>query len=203
MFSLSSLSKSFFQSKGKAGVKYIFTGIESYNDDILHRYKKGITTHDIDMVCNKLKEYGIYINPGMITFDSLILPHQVKNNIDLLKRIHYYDLFMFTRTLTDLPSDKRSMKNNQITKGFFENKKTERLYFSLVEFRDLLYPLYAEVDRKLITEQIRNKIVEAHFDYFYELYNLITKENENMELGMLKDKFVARISNIISCIKRE
>lgn len=74
------------------------------------RYKKGITTQDIDMVCTKLEEYGIYINPGMITFDSSILPYQVKNNIDLLKRIHYYDLFMFTRTLMDLPSDKHAKK---------------------------------------------------------------------------------------------
>lgn len=124
-----------------AGVKYIFIGIESYNDDILRRYKKGITTQDIDMVCNKLDEYGIYINPGMITFDSLILPHQVKNNVDLLKRIQYYDLFMFTRTLMDLPSDKQAMKNNQITSGSFKNEKTEKLYYSLVEFRDLVYPL--------------------------------------------------------------
>lgn len=186
-----------------AGVKYIFIGIESYNDDILRRYKKGITTQDIDMVCNKLDEYGIYINPGMITFDSLILPHQVKNNVDLLKRIQYYDLFMFTRTLMDLPSDKQAMKNNQITSGFFKNEKTEKLYYSLVEFRDLVYPLYAEVDKKLITEQIRNKIVEAHFDYFYELYDFIVNDNENLELGMLKDKFVARIRNITNRIKRK
>ena len=171
------ISQNLLQLVADAGVKYIFVGIESYNDDILRRYKKGITTQDIDMVCTKLEEYGIYINPGMITFDSSILPYQVKNNIDLLKRIHYYDLFMFTRTLMDLPSDKHAKKNNQITSNFFENKKTEKLYYSLVEFRDLLYPLYAEIDRKLITEQIRNKIVEAHFDYFYELYDLYGEDN--------------------------
>ena len=66
-----------------------------------------------------------------------------------------------------------------------------------------MYPLYAEVDKKLITEQIRNKIVEAHFDYFYELYDFIVNDNENLELGMLKDKFVARIRNITNRIKRK
>ncbi len=198
------ISQNLLQLVADAGVKYIFVGIESYNDDILRRYKKGITTQDIDMVCTKLEEYGIYINPGMITFDSSILPYQVKNNIDLLKRIHYYDLFMFTRTLMDLPSDKHAKKNNQITSNFFENKKTEKLYYSLVEFRDLLYPLYAEIDRKLITEQIRNKIVEAHFDYFYELYDLIVNENESVKLeDMLKNKFVVQIRNITNCVKRK
>lgn len=80
----------------KAGIKYFFIGIESYNDSILKKYKKGITTKDIDIICDKLDEYGILINPGLITFDYSITIEQVKNNVQLLKRIRYYDAFMFT-----------------------------------------------------------------------------------------------------------
>lgn len=104
----------------KAGVKYFFIGFESYNDEILERYHKGITTKDIDVICKYLDDYEILVNPGLITFDTKILPQQVKNNIDLLKRLHYYDAFMFTRTLVDLPHENQKQKS--VKKKFSKTK---------------------------------------------------------------------------------
>ncbi len=185
-----------------AGVKYVFVGIESYNDDILKKYKKGITTADIDVVCDKLDEYGIFINPGMITFERNILPYQVKNNIDLLKRIGYYDLFMFTRTLMELPSDKQVMKDNKVNYDFFNDRKTEKLYYLLVEFRDLIYPLYADITRDLITDQIRNIIINLHFDYFYDIYDAVCEEKEDFEFDCIKDRYYMKMNCVLRNIRK-
>lgn len=180
----------------KAGVKYFFIGFESYNDDILKRYHKGITTNDIDDICFELEKHDILINPGMITFDTYILPYQVKRNVDLLRRIHYYDLFMFTRTLMDLPSETQKMKDNRIKKGAFADSHTEKLYYSLVYFRDSLYPIYGEVDKCLITDEIRNSVIDKHFEFFYKLYDLVIHDEYN-SIETLSNMYVDNIKKIL------
>ena len=157
----------------RAGVSYFFIGFESYNDEILRRYHKGITTNEIDCIIEQLNKYNIAVNPGMITFDYEICPDQVKRNIDLLKKLHYYDLFMFTRTLMNLPSEKQGMRDNRIHRGDFFNPETEKLYYALVDHRDRLYTMYSYVDRYKITDEIRDHVVQLHFDFFYEIYDAI------------------------------
>lgn len=171
----------------QAGVRYFFIGFESYNDNILKRYHKGITTGDIDAIIHQLEYYHISVNPGLITFDYDIRPEQVKNNVDLLNRLHYYDLFMFTRTLMNLPNEERGMRDNRIRSGDFLIPETEMLYNALIDFRDRLYPLYGIVDRHKITDKIRNSIIQQHFAGFYELFDAIT--------GKRPDS----IENIIMC----
>lgn len=163
----------------RAGIKYMFIGFESYNDEILKRYNKGITTKDIDIICDYLQKYNISINPGMITFDYDITIEQVKRNIDLLKRIDYYDAFMFTRTLMILPDEKTKIRDNKIHRGDFKHKDTELLYDILVTFRDRIYKLYADVDKNKITDIIRSRVINLHYEFFYCVYKKIMIKEYN------------------------
>lgn len=165
----------------EGGAKYFFVGFESYNDDILKRYKKGITTKDIDFICDKLEQNGIQVNPGMITFDYSLTPQQVFNNITLLRRVNYYDAFMFTRTLMILPNKNTKMKDNRVKKGGFLYRETETLYNLLVEFRDQIYELYMKVKRDKINDNIRNNIINEHYAFFFDIYNAIMQNSGNYQ----------------------
>lgn len=186
----------------QAGVKYFFIGFESYNDDILRRYHKGITTKDIDAIVNQLHMHHIDVNPGMITFDRDVSPEQVKRNVDLLKRLHYYDLFMFTRTLMKLPTDEVGMRDNRIRHGDFALPETEMLFNALVDLRDRLYPLYGTVDRNRITDRERNAIISLHFAAFYDLFSVCTG-NRNNSVESIIGHCVEEIATIISTIACE
>lgn len=175
----------------RAGLKYLFIGFESYNNEILDRYHKGITTNDIDLICEELKKKNILINPGMITFDTYITPSQVKRNVDLLHKIKYYDLFMFTRTLMNLPSESQGIKDNRVKKGQFVEEATEKLYELLVDYRDKVYPIYADVQKNKITDAIRGKIIDEHFSLFYEIYNALN--NSDIALSWIINKHVDRV----------
>lgn len=186
----------------QAGAKYFFIGFESYNDDILRRYHKGITTKDIDAIVEQLQIHHIDVNPGMITFDQDASPEQVKRNVDLLKRLRYYDLFMFTRTLMKLPSDEVGMRDNRIRSGDFALPETEMLFNALVDLRDRLYPLYGTVDRNRITNRERDAIVRLHFAAFYDLYDVCTG-NLNDTAERIIESCVEEIAAIISTIAYE
>lgn len=183
----------------QAGVRYFFIGFESYNDDILNRYHKGISTKDIDSIINQLNRYQIDVNPGMITFDRSIRPQQVKRNVDLLKRLHYYDLFMFTRTLMTLPSDKVRMRDNRMRHGDFDHVETDILFNALIDLRDRLYRLYGMVDRELITDVERNAIIELHFSAFYKLYEMCIGEDDGPPEEIVEE-CVRQVASIIKTI---
>lgn len=178
----------------QAGVKYFFIGFESYNDEILKRYHKGITTKDIDRICEELDRYQIEVNPGMITFDYEITPAQVRRNVDLLRRIRYYDAFMFTRTLMKLPNENRGMRDNRIRTGDFLHLETEELYDAMVAFRDRIYPLFGSVDRNRITDELRNTIIDQHFACFYEVCDAVIDGRGDREAIM--DRHYGRIREL-------
>lgn len=183
----------------KAGVRYFFIGFESYNNDILKLYNKGITTFDIDRIVDQLEKHHISVNPGMITFDKHITIDQVKNNVDLLKRLQYYDLFMFTRSLMVLPKGKQGMRDNRLRQGDFIYPQTESLYNALVQLRDRLYPLYGNVNRNKITDIERNQIIQIHFNGFYRIYDVLSKKSLE-SIDEIIDSCVNNIENIITII---
>lgn len=159
----------------KAGVAYCFIGFESYNNEILKKYNKGITTDDIDEVCHQLNKRNILINPGLITFEPDIRIDQVKRNIDLFRKINYYDAFMFTRTLMSLTFDNdcKTSSGNSTTKFKFQDTAT--LFYVMTSFRDLAYPIFVEIDRHKITKQIRDALIREHFKFFYSAYDSIAE----------------------------
>ena len=193
------IRRGLLQLAAQAGVKYFFIGFESYNDDILKSYHKGITTKDTDAIVGQLHMFHIDVNPGMITFDLDVSPEQVKRNVDLLKRLRYYDLFMFTRTLMRLPTVEVGIRDNRIRHGDFTLPETEMLYNALVNLRDRLYPLCGTVDRNRIMDRERDAIVSLHFAAFYDLLDICTGKHVD-SLESIIEHCVEKKAAIISTI---
>lgn len=187
----------------ESGLKYFFIGIESGSDRVLKKYKKGITVEQIKNAARILKNYGIKINPGLITFDPDLTIDDVKANIEIVKEIDYYDIFVFTRKLVilpgiqvgnsdchwDLPNQNDPFQLSKINPyDYFLDKKTALLYIGLVKFRDLLYPIYRFLCEKYLEEGIREILIKSHFKFFDNLYKYI---NDSLLLNDIDvEKFV-------------
>lgn len=181
-----------------AGVVYMYVGLESYNDAALVRYDKNISTSDIDYVVNELDKHKILINPGLITFDPELSIDEVKNNIDLFRRINYYDAFIFTRRLIVYPNASQKIRELQINEDYFTHLPTKLLYNAMSKYLDLIFPKYINLNRNLITEELKNKLIQCHFDYFYTAYDML-KTTGNIS-GTVLEQFANHATKILSTI---
>lgn len=167
----------------KAGVKYMYVGLESYNDKSLKLFDKGITTEDIDYVLNELDKNKIRINPGIITFDPILNIDEVKKNVDLFKRIDYYDAFIFTRRLVLYPNASQKIKALFENKNYFMDNKVKILYDSMVKYRDEVFPLYIQLNKNIVNETNVKVIQDYHFKCFDEIYQIL-KDGEDIDLTL-------------------
>lgn len=163
----------------QAGVKYMYVGLESYNDNSLKLFDKGITTKDIDFVVEELARKKIRINPGLITFDPTLTLDNVKNNIELFKKINYYDAFIFTRRLVLYPNASRKIQELFKSDKYFQHENVEELYESMVKYRDGVFPYYMKLNRDLVDDEIVKKIQNFHFDSFDSIYQSLKREDSN------------------------
>lgn len=161
----------------QAGVKYMYVGLESYNDESLKLFDKAITTKDIDFVVNELARYDIRINPGLITFDPTLTMNKVKQNIELFKRINYYDAFMFTRRLVLYPNASDKIKKLFENEKYFINEDVELLYETMVRYRDQVFPFYIQLNKNIVNDEIVKEIQNFHFECFDKMYNAISSKN--------------------------
>lgn len=180
----------------EAGVKYMYVGLESYNDDALIRYDKGITTADIDYVVSMLEKYNIRINPGLITFDPMLTPDQVKRNIDLYRKIQYYDVFIFTRRLVFYPQASKKVMEMRELNRYFSNPKTEKLFMAMEQYRDLVFPWCMKLNRSCATDDVCAKLKQLHFDCFYQAFEKV-KKNELADVRLIAEEAIKTIKNVI------
>jgi len=178
-----------------AGVAYMYVGLESYNESALERYNKGISTSDIDYVVNELNKHNILINPGLITFDPYLSIDEVKNNIDLFKRIKYYDAFMFTRRLLIYPNVSQKIRNLQNFEHSFVQLPTKLLYDAMSKYRDAIFPQYVNLNRKSVTEELKYELIKCHYDCFYTVYKTLKTVDNNCNIVI--DNFVNKASKIL------
>ena len=165
----------------QAGVKYMYVGLESYNDKSLKLFDKSITTQDIDTVVDELARCNIRINPGLITFDPTLTLDNVKDNIDLFRRIHYYDAFIFTRRLVLYPNASPKIQALFEREKYFENESVGQLYDSMVRYRDQVFPYYIQLNRDIVDDEIVDKIQGLHFDSFYQIYDALKREDDSFK----------------------
>ena len=184
----------------KAGVKYMYVGLESYNNEALSRYDKGITTDDIDYVVSELNKYNILINPGLITFDPLLTIDDVQKNVELFKRIYYYDAFMFTRRLVIYPNAPQKIQELSNGEEYFKLQSTKALYEAMCKYRDSVFPYYMELNHDIVTEELKDKLIELHYECFDCVYQLLKSGESMWENAVLKvaDIAIKLIQNAIS-----
>lgn len=190
----------------QAGVSCVYLGFDSYNDDILKRYKKGCTVKDINTVVNALHENEIRINPGLITFEPVLNIDHVKNNVELFKILGYYDAYMFTRVLVILPQMRKTYFNDEeldiYDDEYFRDPKTKRLFEELSKYRDMVLPLYRMIDREKITEDYRQYLYAEHYGFFDYVYDIL-KQGKEFDTSEYIEECKCRIEQEISPIFKE
>jgi len=187
----------------KSGLRYFFVGIESGSDHILKRFKKGFTVEKLREMIAVLDRYGIRINPGLITFLPESTPEEVKANVDIIRLIRYYDVFVFTRRLVRLPGTEEGCgcaatdpaKNVSTTwllpdeeysqhmatdveivpEKYFDHLSTRCLYAGLAQYRDEVFPTYYHLMKQStqFTDPERNRLIQLHLDFFDTLYQAV------------------------------
>ena len=185
-----------------AGVKYMYVGLESYNNDSLKLFDKAITTKEIDFVVDELKQHNIRINPGLITFDPTLTLEKVKQNVELFKRIDYYDAFIFTRRLVLYPNASEKIQKLFENNEYFKDSNVKLLYNAMVEYRDKVFPFYIKLNRNIVNEEIVEKIQEFHFNCFDNVYNALKNGDELYE-EVLKNSITETENYIKKLIKQK
>lgn len=163
----------------QAGIKYMYVGLESYNDKSLKLFDKGITTKDIDFVVDELAKHKIRINPGLITFDPTLTLDNVKDNIELYKRINYYDAFIFTRRLVLYPNASPKIQELFKNEDYFQHEDVEKLFDAMVKYRDSVFPYFIQLNRKIATDEVVQQIQNFHFSSFDSIYQALKENNPN------------------------
>lgn len=207
----------------RSGLRYLYIGIESGSNEILKKYKKGFTVENVIEASRILDKHGIKISPGLITFAPEFTIDIVKSNVDMLGLVKYYDMFMFTRRLVNLPGTGEDRCNKRfvilethestnqtsgVPEGYFCDNKTYLLYGGLIKYRNLLYPIYKDIARNHISEEKRKILISNHYNVFYELYNEIGKGKitHPNQLEMFTKIEIERTKRLVSsnnCVKRQ
>ena len=163
----------------QAGIKYMYVGLESYNDKSLKLFDKGITTNDIDFVVDELAKHKIRINPGLITFDPTLTLDNVKDNIELYKRINYYDAFIFTRRLVLYPNASSKIQELFKNEYYFQHEDVGKLFDAMVKYRDSVFPYFIQINKEIATDKAVEHIQNLHFSSFDEIYQAIKEGHPN------------------------
>lgn len=163
----------------QAGIKYMYVGLESYNDKSLKLFDKGITTNDIDFVVGELAKHKIRINPGLITFDPTLTLDNVKDNIELYKRINYYDAFIFTRRLVLYPNASSKIQELFKNEYYFQHEDVGKLFDAMVKYRDSVFPYFIQLNREIATDEAVAHIQNLHFNSFDDIYQAIKEGHPN------------------------
>jgi radical SAM family protein len=173
----------------ESGLDSVFAGFESTSREVLVSYHKPQRPEQYDEVIDSLLAYDIRINPGLITFSEKSTLEEVIGNIDLARRMRYYDLFLFTRRLVDLSAsiiDDRSasMASPTLQLGWleyyrqqhaaeeraFEDARVASLFQIMRILCNLLFEKFAETGLANAAPLKRNRsaLIAAHYASFYE-----------------------------------
>lgn len=76
--------------KEKAGLGYVYLGIESGNQRQLSRYGKGIRVEENREAVKILREMGIWVQPGFMFFDPLQTLAEARENIELIFKDNFF-----------------------------------------------------------------------------------------------------------------
>lgn len=131
-----------------AGFERILLGVESTNDDILAKYKKGVTFKTIENAIKILRDVGMSTIPGYMMFNPYSTVEDIKNSITFLRSI---DAFGVTISKTLIIHDSTEIKESVQSEG------------RLIETNVLEGYHKYKVDEKLAKVYLVNKIFWASY----------------------------------------
>lgn len=86
----------------RSGLDSVFAGFESASTDQLRSFRKPQRPDQYEYLIDILASHGIRLSPGLITFTPSASLADISRNVELARRMQYYDTFLFTRRLVDL-----------------------------------------------------------------------------------------------------
>ncbi len=119
------------------------------------------------------------INSGLITFDHTLTLDNVKDNIDLYRRINYYDAFIFTRRLVLYHNASPKIQELFKNEYYFQHEDVGKLFDAMVKYRDSVFPYFIQLNREIATDEAVQHIQNLHFVSFDNIYQAIKKNNPN------------------------
>jgi hypothetical protein len=171
----------------QSGLDSVFTGFESTSPARLKSFHKPQKPDQYGHVIDELDKYGVRINPGLITFTPDAELDDIVANVQLARRMHYYDLYLFTRRLVDLdtaPAATRAAAVRRHAQGtswlesyrkehaellnHFENPRVAALYQLMRIICSRLVDAYqiGGVYSRARLVQLREHLISKHFEAF-------------------------------------
>ena len=137
---------------------------------------------------DELAKHKIRINPGLITFDPTLTLDNVKDNIELYKKIHYYDAFIFTRRLVLYPNASPKIQELFKNEEYFQHEDVGKLFDAMVKYRDSIFPYFIQLNKEVATDKAVQRIQNLHFRSFDSIYQALKEKNPNY--GEVVDKSI-------------
>lgn len=177
-----SLSEPIVSELRSSGLYCVFLGVESFSQQVLTRYNKGISSDKNIKAINLLKKYDIHIRLGTILFDSKTTMAELRESIDALVEVSntkpelLFQPLFFSNVLiplADTPSEKLiEMMEDNLTNSGNELLQSNwvrrgRNTTSAYKFADpQINVIYSCVE--LMSKQLLNRCFEQE-NLFYQL----------------------------------
>lgn len=149
-----------------AGFERILLGVESTNDEILRKYKKGETFNTIQNAIDVLKEVGMSFIPGYMMFNPYTTVDELRKSIYFLKKNEAYGvtisktLLVYDSTeIKSLIQKENRLKENNIMEGYhkYEIEKFVGKVYLINKFFWAKYIDPMNRDSKFIVTSLKNR----------------------------------------------
>lgn len=206
-----------------SGLESVFIGFETASPTALAIYRKPQRPDQYDEIIEALSLLGININPGLITFSPTSSLEDVRGAIDLAHKVRYYDIFLFGRRLVDLAAaadaaltfdyrlESDLTRHDEIPwltqlrqehSCVLDDFVHREVAFTCQAMRLVSHYLYDIVSGLCINapdrvQEVRNLLIEAHFDAFYEALDLFQEpSSESMTFDDLSTWALGKATDI-------
>lgn len=179
------LTESIIKELSSSGLYCVFLGVESFCQDVLNRYNKGLTVQKNLEAITLLKKYNIHIRLGMILFDMDTTMEELGESISALLSISstkpelLFQSMFFSNMLIpllDTPSELFIKHNSQISTSVGANAALQTNYIRRSRNKNAVYKfanpqvdlIYSCVDS--MSEQLLQKCIEEENRFYLHGY---------------------------------
>ena len=205
------IEKELFTLLYKAGVKYIYVGIEAANNRNLKKYNKGYDADKIKNNLDILQEIGINVIYGFINFNPETTYDDLLINIEMLRELDNIDPSMLSHEFIPYPGTIMTQRllDEGLLEGEFPNyilKYKNSIIKKLKKEYDKLLGVYTSFLLKMNVypefyinshEQVYREINILFADY---LFDMVYFAKENNKVLKLFEKYENRLKQLLKQI---